>query len=42
MEELKQEAMSSHIKLLVLSTAEAIEALKENPPETNAVFHLTR
>ena len=41
MEEVKQEAKRRRIKLLVLPTTEAIEALKENPPETNAVLHVT-
>jgi hypothetical protein len=41
MEEVRQEAKRRRIKLLVLPTAEAIEALKENPPETNAILHVT-
>jgi hypothetical protein len=41
MEELKEEARRRRIKLLVLPTAKAIEALKENPPETNAILHVT-
>jgi len=41
MEEVRQEAKCRRIKLLVLPTAEAIEALKENPPETNAILHVT-
>lgn len=32
---------SRRIKLLVLPTAKAIEVLKENPPETNAILHVT-
>jgi hypothetical protein len=41
MEELKEEARRRRIKLLVLPTANAIEVLKENPPETNAILHVT-
>jgi hypothetical protein len=41
MEEVKHEAKRRRIKLLVLPTAEAIKALKESPPETNAILHLT-
>ena len=41
MDEVKQEAKRRRIKLLVLPTAKAIEALKENPPETNAILHVT-
>ena len=41
MEELKKEARRRRIKLLVLPTAKAIEVLKENPPETNAILHVT-
>ena len=41
MEELKAEARRRRIKLLVLPTAKAIEVLKENPPETNAILHVT-
>jgi len=41
MEELKEEARRRRIKLLALPTAKAIEVLKENPPETNAILHVT-
>jgi hypothetical protein len=41
MEELTKEARRRCIKLLVLPTAKAIEVLKENPPETNAILHVT-
>ena len=41
MDEVKQEAKRRRIKLLVLPTAKAIEALKESPPETNAILHVT-
>ena len=41
MEEVKQEARRRRIKLLVLPTAKAIEALKKDTPETNAILHVT-
>lgn len=41
MKEVKQEAKRRRIKLLVLPTAQAIQALKENPDETNAILHVT-
>jgi hypothetical protein len=41
MKELKAEARRRRIKLLVLPTAKAIEVLKENQPETNAILHVT-
>jgi hypothetical protein len=41
MEEVKREAKRRRIKLLVLPTAEAIEALKKDTPETNAILHVT-
>ncbi len=41
MEEVKQEAKRRHVKLLVLPTAQAIQALEENPEETNAILHVT-
>ena len=33
--------MRRRIKLLALPTIEAIEALKDNPEDTNAVLHVT-
>ena len=41
MEEVKQEAKRRKIKLFVLPTLEAIEVLKQNPGETNAILHVT-
>ncbi len=41
MEEVEQEAKRRHVKLLVLPTAQAIQALEENPEETNAILHVT-
>jgi hypothetical protein len=37
----KREAKRRKIKLLILTTAEAIEALKESPDKTNAILHVT-
>jgi len=41
MDEVKREARRRRINLVVLRTSEAIEALKENPDETNAILHVT-
>ncbi len=41
MEEVKREARRRKIKLVILPTVEAIEKLRENPRETNAVLHVT-
>lgn len=41
MTEVKREAKRRKIKLLILPTAEAIEALKENLDDTNAILHVT-
>jgi hypothetical protein len=41
MEELESEAERHKIKLLVLPTTEAIEVLKQNPKDTNAILHVT-
>jgi hypothetical protein len=41
MEEVEREALRRKIKLLVLPTAQAIEALQQNPEETNAILHVT-
>src|SRR5215470_16478341 len=40
MEEVKQEAKRRHVELLVLPTAQAIQALVESPEETNAILHV--
>jgi len=41
MAEVKREARRRHIKLLMLPTAQAIQALEEDPDETNAILHVT-
>ena len=41
MDEVKKEAKRRHVQLLMLSTAKAIEELRENPEETNAILHVT-
>jgi hypothetical protein len=41
MEEGKEGAKRRKIKLVVLSTVEAIEELKQNLDETNAILHVT-
>jgi hypothetical protein len=41
MEEVKREAKRRKVKLLILPTVEAIEELKQNPDQTNAVLHVT-
>ena len=41
MEQVKQEARLRKIKLLIVPTARAIELLKQQPADTNAVLHVT-
>jgi hypothetical protein len=41
MEEVKREAQRRNVELLIVSTAQAIETLKQRPDETNAVLHVT-
>ena len=41
MKEVMREALRRKIKLVILPTVQAIEALKEDPDETNAVLHVT-
>src|SRR5216110_3049670 len=41
MDEVKKEAKRRHVQLLVLPTVKAIEELRENPEETNAILHVT-
>ena len=41
MEEVKREAKRRKVKLLILPKVEAIEELKQNPDQTNAVLHVT-
>jgi hypothetical protein len=41
MDEVKKEAQRRKIDLLILPTSEAIEVLKKNPEDTNAILHVT-
>ena len=41
MDEVKKEAKRRHVQLLMLPTAKAIEELRKNPKETNAILHVT-
>jgi len=41
MQEVRREAERHKIKLLVLPTIEAIEVLKREPRDTNAILHVT-
>jgi len=41
MKEVKQEARRREIELIILPTEEAIQVLKEEPEDTNAILHLT-
>ena len=41
MQEVQREAERYKIKLLVLPTIAAIEVLKQNPKDTNAILHVT-
>lgn len=41
MKEVRQEAERRKIKLFILPTVEAIEELKQNAHETNAILHVT-
>src|SRR3989475_6629246 len=41
MQEVRREAETRKIKLLVLPTIEAIELLNQNPKDTNAILHVT-
>ena len=41
MDEVKREARRRDIKLLILPTLQAIEALNQNPDDTNAILHVT-
>jgi hypothetical protein len=41
MEEVKLKAGRSNIELLILPTAQAIEALQHDQDETNATLHVT-
>ena len=41
MEEVKREAAHRHVKLVIVPTTKAIEELKQQPPDTNAILHVT-
>jgi hypothetical protein len=41
MDEVKQEAESRGIKLVILPTAKAIDLLKKEPADTNAILLVT-
>lgn len=41
MEEVKAEAQKRGVELVVCPTSEAVELLKGNPAETNAILHVT-
>jgi hypothetical protein len=41
MDEVKKEAKRRHVDLLMLRTAEAIEELRKNQKDTNAILHVT-
>jgi hypothetical protein len=41
MDQVKKEARSRHVQLLMLPTAKAIEELRKNPEDTNAILHIT-
>lgn len=41
MKEVKAEAERRKVELLILPTAQAIEILREEPAETNAILHIT-
>ena len=41
MKEVKAEAERRKVDLLILPTAEAIEVLRQDPAETNAILHIT-
>ena len=41
MQEVQAEAERRKVELLIMPTGEAIELLKQNPLETNAILHVT-
>jgi hypothetical protein len=41
MKEVKREAKRHKVKLLILPTCDAIEVLKKDPEDTNAILHVT-
>jgi hypothetical protein len=41
MDEVKAEAKKRGVELVVCPTPEAVQLLKDNPPDTNAILHVT-
>ena len=41
MEEVKADAQKRGVELVVCPTPEAVQGLKDNPPDTNAILHVT-
>ena len=41
MEEVMKEARQRRVELIIVPTEQAIEELKNSPPETNAILHVT-
>jgi len=41
MDEVRQQASHRGVKLLIVPTADAIEALRTQPESTNAILHVT-
>jgi hypothetical protein len=41
MDEVKKEAARRNVELIILTTPEAVETLKQNPEKTNAILHVT-
>jgi hypothetical protein len=41
MDEVRREAAHRNVELLILPTASAIEALRTEPEDTNAILHVT-
>jgi hypothetical protein len=41
MEQVKQEALRRKVELVIVPTARAIELLKQEPADTNAILHVT-
>jgi hypothetical protein len=41
MKEVQAEAKRRRVELLIMSTEQAIELLKQNPPDTNAILNIT-
>jgi hypothetical protein len=41
MDEMKKEAKRRHVQLLTLPTAKAIDELRKNPEDANAILHIT-